>query len=138
MKALNYIVGDDYFKRNDYTYQELFASDVPYFHKKVDEWKIWCRKSDKTLFINDWYDELTPTILQYFTDHRYGEDVQYSKTFDYHFLSLRLNRKTGEICNFTYDMLDTDLYHSTTQLVLPIEGMNEVLTEIQNLTGMYL
>jgi len=136
---LNYVIDEDYFKSNGYRYQELFASDVPYYHKVVGERTIWCRVEDKMVFIEDWYDFLTPTILNYFVKYRNSEDVKYSKTFDYHFLSLRLNRETGEIVNKTYDMVmnDDSIYNNRpwTELVLPIEETNKILDEINRITN---
>ncbi len=133
---IHYVVNEDYFKNNGYQYQELFASDIPYYHKEVGERKIWCRVEDKMFFIEDWYDFLTPTILNYFVEYRNSENVKYSKTFDYHYLTLRINRKTGEIFNYTYGMIDDEnLYDSTNELVLPIEETNKILDEVNRLTN---
>jgi len=136
---LHYVIDEDYFKNNGYCYQELFASDVPYYHKVVGERTIWCRVEDKMVFIADWYDFLTPTILNYFVKYRNSEDVKYSKTFDFHYLTLRLNRETGEIVNKTRDMImdDDNIYNKGPwhELVLPIEKTNKILDEINRLTN---
>lgn len=79
---------------------------------------------------------MTPTILNYFVEHKNSKDVKYSKTFDFKYLSLRLNRETGKIYNFNHDMLDNDeLMDSTSELVLPIDNTNKILDEINRLTN---
>lgn len=137
-EILHYIVDDEYFKSNGYTFQELFASDTPYYHKKVNERTIWCNAEDKSIFIQDWYDFLTPCILNYFIQNK--EDSTYSKTFDYSFLSLRLNRQTGEIVKKTIDMTinyDNCIYMDRpwVELVLPVEGTSEIVDEVNRLTN---
>lgn len=126
----------DYFKKNGYCYQELFAYDIPYYHKEVGERKVWYRINDGMIFVDDWYGYLTPTILNYFVQHRNSEDVKYSKIFDYHYLSLRINRLTGEIVNDTYDICqDKNLKQTTCELILPISETNQLLDEINKLTN---
>lgn len=141
-EILHYVVDEDYFKNNEYTYQELFAMDIPYYHKAVGEGgkrTIWCKGTDKSIIIEDWYGFLTPTILNYFVQHRSSKDVKYSKTFDYYYLTLKLNRETGEIVNKTHDMImnDDNIYNGKHwyELVLSIDCTNELLDEINRLTN---
>lgn len=137
-ETLHYTVDDDYFEANGYTYQELFASDTPYYHKKVNERTIWCNANDKSIFIQDWYDFLTPCILNYFIQNK--DDSKYSKTFDYSYLTLRLNRQTGDIVKYTIDMTmdyDNCIYMKSpwNELVLPVEGTIEIVNEINKITN---
>lgn len=137
-EMLKYTVDDQYFKDNGYRFQKLFASETPYYIKKVNERTIWCNGETKEVFVADWYDFLTPTILNYFEEHK-GE-AKYSKTFDYSFLTLRLNRETGEIVKYTIDMTinyDTCEYMDRpwVELVLPIEDTEEILQEVNRLIG---
>jgi len=133
---LYYVVDEDYFKDNGYIYEELFAYGVPYYYKVVGQRTIWCRVEDKMVFIEDWHGFLTPTILNYFVEYRKSKNVKYSKTFDIHFLTLRINRKSGEIINYTHDMIDDEkLYDSTNELNLPIGLTNKILDEINRITN---
>ena len=97
MNSFKYSISEDYFKDNDYVYQELFASDIPYFHKKIGDFHIWCEVDTKEVHIGDWYGFLTPAIIDYYIKNRDSDKVKYSKMFDYYYIGGRLNRETGEI-----------------------------------------
>ena len=95
-KQLSYTVDEQYFKDNDYTYQELFAMEIPYYHKKFDDYHIWCNVDTKEVFVDDLYGFLTPTVLKFYIANK--SKLKKSKTFDdYEYLAYYLNRKTGEI-----------------------------------------
>lgn len=151
---LSFVVEESYFKDNGYVYQELFADDIPFYHKdRVGEHHIWCRSEEKTFFVSDWYDFLTPTILNYYIQNRNSDKVVTSKTFDdYQSISTRINRKTGEIKTkieiyselsdgLPMSLETIDKYHDSVyynewhELVLVRSCMDELVDEVNRLTN---
>jgi hypothetical protein len=80
---LQYTVDEDYFKNNGYVYTELSGFDIPCYYKEINGRTIWCKTEGKRVVIDDWHRFLTPTIINYFVQYRNGENVRYSKMFDY-------------------------------------------------------
>lgn len=132
---LHYVIPEDEFKNLGYRYQELFASDIPHYIKKLkDGYTIWCNANDKSVIVNDWYDFLTPTIINYYLENKNGENVKYSKTFDYHYITTRLNRQTGEIIVNNYKLDDKYLDTPWHELIIPIESFGMLVDELNKIT----
>ncbi len=93
---LSYTVDEQYFKDNGYQYQKLFAMEIPYYHKKFEDFHVWCNADTKEVFVDDWYGFLTPMALKFYMAHK--DRLKVSTTFDdYEYMDFYLNRKSGEI-----------------------------------------
>lgn len=153
---LYYTVSEDVLKERNYEYLELFASDIPYYHKKVNEYDIWCRVKNKFVYINDLYGFLTLAAIEFFLENRNNEEqVKYSKMFDYHYISTKINRETGEIITIKNIMkkIAEEMPNATGEerlekffnneyndnpwheLVFPVEEWNELIEELNAITN---
>lgn len=148
-------VDEKYFKDNGYIYQKLFASNIPFYHKKYNDHHIWCNMKMKDLFVDDWHDFLTPTILNYYIQNRNTDKVKTSTTFpDFRYISCRINRETGEIKSRDEILAEIgvvgeklpsleflDKYNNSvylnewSPLVLSIRQMDPLIEEINRLTN---
>lgn len=96
---LQFTVNLEYFKDNGYTHQELFAENIPYYHKKINtDHHIWCNLKYNQIHVEDWYGFLTPTILNYYIQNKNTDKVKTSTAFkNFKYIACKINRETGEI-----------------------------------------
>lgn len=102
---LNFTVDVDVFKERGYTYQELYANDYPVYHKDIMKGKkLWCWLDRKTIEFDDFH-SLTKNVIEYYIENCDDKSkVKHSDMFNYDYIPIYLNIKTGEI-KHKYDVV---------------------------------
>ncbi len=139
---MNYTINESEFKPLGYTFQKLYAMEYKTYRKEVNScYTIWCWVKGKAIEINDFYGN-TEKVIDYFLNNQ--DKAKYSKTFDYEYMPIYLNHKTGEIIDKSSAMKsigDLDAWFDSKYITdndwrdvcLPVKKFKEVIEEISKI-----
>lgn len=142
---MNYSISESKFKTLGYTFQKLYAMEYKTYRKEVNKcYTIWCWVKGKKIEINDFFG-YTENVIDYFLNNQ--DKKKYSKIFEYYYMSLFLNCKTGEIIDkssamnsvITHGNIDSwfkskyQTDNNWREIYLPLKEFKETIEEINKI-----